>query len=183
MRLTKGLAAVAGFASRSPAAVASTHLSPWLSVPLAVVAGMLLAWLWWHVGRAGVPASRRWIRRASLTLALTLVPLLVAGTSFVDSTLEPRRYAEVWSVVLALLGLVVATAAIDAVNSMRLHLRDAENDRRAAAVELRSSLEGATRRPLQKAATMAGSHASAMGGLRQADESSDGNQQQPGAGA
>lgn len=126
-------------------AASGTHLSPWLTVPAAVLTGLGLAWLWWHVGRAGVPASRRVIRRTSLALALTLVPLLVAGTSFVDSTLEPRRYAEVWTLSLGVLGLIVATAAIDAVNSVRLHLLDPHAEHALSADEVRSLLERAER--------------------------------------
>lgn len=102
------------------AAAPAPHLPAWLAVPLGMLVGFVLAWLWWRVGRAGVARSRRFIRRTSLLLALMLVPMLVVGTSFVDSASQPRRYVEVWVVAMAILALIVLTAIADAINSVRL---------------------------------------------------------------
>lgn len=101
--------------------LAAVHVSPMVAAPLGVVVGLALGWLWWWQGREDVPRSRRLIRRASLLLGLVLVPMLVSGLSFVDPSVDPRRYAQTWTLVLVVLALVVATAVIDALNSFRVH--------------------------------------------------------------
>lgn len=159
-------------------APSGTHLAAWITVPGAAVAGLLLAWLWWHVGRPGVERSRRLIRRTSLALALALVPLLVVGTSFVDSSLEPRRYAEVWTVALGVLALVVATAGLDAANSLRLHLRESHAEHLASARELRASFERTKR-----AREASGRAAGLSGGAMEQEQQEARAPQRPGEGS
>lgn len=120
--------------------VGAVHVAPWVTAPLGAVVGLALGWLWWWQGRDGVPPSRRRIRRASLLLGLVLVPMLVAGLSFVDPSVDPRRYAEIWSLVLVLLGLIVATAVIDAVNSLRVHALEQRAESRGEADALVKSV-------------------------------------------
>lgn len=116
--------------------IAAVHLSPSITVPVAVVAGIALGWLWWWQGREGVPTSRRRLRRISIVGMLMLVPMLVAGTSLIDPDVEPRRYAEVWTLLIGILLIVVALAVADALNTLRLHAREASDASDAIAREL-----------------------------------------------
>ncbi|MFO0872768.1 MAG: hypothetical protein U0575_02190 [Phycisphaerales bacterium] len=119
--------------------LAAVHVSPSVTVPSAAVAGVALGWLWWWEGRAGVPRSRRAIRRFSFILGLMLVPTIVSGLSFVDPSVDPRRYAQTWSLALLLLAAVVGAAVLDAMNSFRLHAAEQAAESSAAADALATS--------------------------------------------
>lgn len=123
--------------------LAAVHVSPSVTVPSAAVAGVALGWLWWWEGRAGVPRSRRAIRRFSFILGLMLVPTIVSGLSFVDPSVDPRRYAQTWSLALLLLAAVVGAAVLDAMNSFRLHAAEQAAESRAAADALATSVRRA----------------------------------------
>lgn len=119
-----------------PGLLAAVHAAPAITVPVAIVAGITLGWLWWWHGREGVPRSRRVLRRISIVGLLLLVPMLVAGTSFIDPDLAPRRYAEVWTMLIGILFVVVVLAVIDALNTLRLHAIDEREASTAIAREL-----------------------------------------------
>ncbi|HMN94917.1 MAG TPA: hypothetical protein PKC43_00735 [Phycisphaerales bacterium] len=126
----------AGCAERGGALLAAVHAPPAITVPGALIGGAALGWLWWWQGRDGVPASRRRLRRISIVGMLILLPMLVAGASFVDPDLEPRRYAETWTVAVGLLAIVVLLAVVDAFNTFRLHAKEQLDASRTMAREM-----------------------------------------------
>ncbi len=104
----------------------------WLVLPLAgialiVQAGYLIALKELPKGR--IPPSRKRIRTASSWLSMFAIPLSAYGFGFA-STQDPRLFAIVWMVVIALIAGILLLAGLDAVNTLRLH--------RKAAQELRS---------------------------------------------
>lgn len=101
----------------------------------------VLLWYWLRLGREGVPLSRRKLRRASVVLALLALPTLVAGFSFVDGDVEPRRYLVVWATAVLLVMLIVLTAVLDVINNLRIHARWQEEDAVRAAGELLAVIE------------------------------------------
>lgn len=121
--------------------LAAVHLSPSVTIPPALALLAVLIWYWLRLGRADVPMSRRKIRRASVTLAVLAVPTLVAGFSFVDGDVEPRRYLVVWATAVLLLMLIVVTAVLDVINNLRIHARWQEEDAVRAAGELLAAIE------------------------------------------
>lgn len=102
----------------------AVHLSPVVTVPIALVVVVWALWYWTRLGAAPVPVSRRWIRRASLIVILGGLPALVRGASFVDPSIDPIAYTQTWTVAIGALVLLVLCAVIDAVNSVRLHAID-----------------------------------------------------------
>lgn len=108
--------------------LAAAHLSPMVTLPPAVLALVWLGWYWRRLGRA--PASRRRIRRVSLCTMIVAGAAVVAGLSFVDPDVAPNRYVIVWAAAFASIAVVVCTAVIDAMNSVRLHSRDIADAKR-----------------------------------------------------
>jgi peptidoglycan/LPS O-acetylase OafA/YrhL len=94
-------------------------------MPPAIGVAAWIAWYWMRLGRDSVPSSRRRIRRISLVLMLMLLSMLVGGLSIVDRQVEPNRYIIVWILALVVILMIVATAGLDAVNTMRLIQRQA----------------------------------------------------------
>jgi C4-dicarboxylate-specific signal transduction histidine kinase len=103
--------------------VLASHLSAFVTVPLAIVIGLGLAWYWMRLGNSEVPASRRRIRRTSVVFMLTSLPMFVRGLSILESKTKPREYVLTWTMAMLMVALVMITAAIDAANNMRLHRR------------------------------------------------------------
>jgi hypothetical protein len=64
--------------ARVDPALAGRDLGPWfmlpwwISIPLAVLLAVALVWYFMRLGRPGVPRGRRWLRRASVVLALAV---------------------------------------------------------------------------------------------------------------
>ena len=100
--------------------MAAVHLSPWLTVPVALVVVVWALAYWTMLGDAEVPASRRWIRRFSLVIMLIGLPALVRASSFVDPHVDRMAYAQTWTVAIGALFLLIAVAVLDAINSVRL---------------------------------------------------------------
>ena len=95
----------------------------WLVLPLAgvaliVQAGYLIALK--EVPRGKIPPSRKRIRTASSWLSMFAIPLSAYGFGFA-STQDPRLFAIVWMVVIALIAGILLLAGLDAVNTLRLH--------------------------------------------------------------
>ena len=103
--------------------LAEAHLPPGVSIPVAVVMAIWMLWYWKCLGRAGLPDSRRRIRRSSLAVMLSTLPVCVQGVSFLDFETQPNQYAITWLLIIFLLGLVLVTAALDTVNTLRLASR------------------------------------------------------------
>lgn len=129
----------------APLVLAATHLSPWICVPLGAAAGLGLGVLWWTFGAPEVPTSRRRIRRASTLVALLLVPILVAGLCFIDPATAPRHYAEVWTLAIALVFVLVLLAVVDALNSVRIHANEHFQETDVAARELAEAMRAMRR--------------------------------------
>lgn len=100
--------------------------------PALVVAGWIM-WYWHRLAAPEVPDSRRRIRRASIIVILASLPILVRGLSFLDHATDHSQYIITWLLVLFTLGLVVVTAGIDLVNTLRIE-RKADRQRVAKAV-------------------------------------------------
>jgi hypothetical protein len=123
--------------------VAAVHIAPGITVPLAVVLAGGLVWLWLRLGRRGVPADRRRVRRISIALMLLTLPALVRGASFVDPEIDPRAYLLTWTAVMLMIGLVLLTAGVDVAVSVRLHRIAMERELRDAADELARAIDRA----------------------------------------
>jgi hypothetical protein len=109
---------------------ASVTVSPWLALPLAAVALILIAWHSTGLDRRTMPRSRKRIRQANSWVMMLCVPLFAAGASLVSAASAPRAFVLIWTVVAMLVILSVVLAIIDALNTWRLA---AETRRRVAA--------------------------------------------------
>jgi len=103
--------------------LANVHLNPALGAPLGAAAVALLLWYWVRLGRPGVPASRRSIRRFVTAMMILTVPLLVLGMSVHDPEVNHRGYILTWTAVLAMIAVIVLGALIDVINNLRLYQR------------------------------------------------------------
>ncbi|MFN0012573.1 MAG: hypothetical protein ACKVS8_13120 [Phycisphaerales bacterium] len=101
-------------------ALAPDLVSPWVAVPLAMALMFLVAGHVLAVQRTPMPASRRRIRTASGLLMLVVAPLLAHAISTGPGTDQPRPMAVLWLFILSMLGMVVALALLDLVNTLRL---------------------------------------------------------------
>lgn len=120
--------------------LAAIHIPPVYSLAVAAMVLGWITWYWIRLGQEHVPTSRRTIRRISLAvMTLTLIPL-VRGASFVDRAVEPREYVVTWTVALLLILAVIACAALDAINSLRLHQRMAHDAISDSARELMDAI-------------------------------------------
>ena len=111
----------------------STQVPATVTIPLALVIGASVLSYWQRLGQTGVPESRRRIRRASIVLMLVALPVFVRALSFVDPDVHPTDYVVTWLLALVLIGLVLVTAGIDVVDTLRLHVRsrhDADDSKR-----------------------------------------------------
>lgn len=109
----------------------------WLVLPIALIAlviqaGYLIALK--ELPKGVIPPSRKRIRTASGWMSMFAIPLAAYGFG-IATTADPKLYAIVWLVVIALLGGVLMLAGLDAMNTMRLH--------RKAAVRLSSEFREA----------------------------------------
>ncbi len=109
--------------------LAAATVSPWLALPLAAVALILIAWHSTGLDRRPMPASRRRIRQANSWVMMLCVPLFAAGASLVSAETSPRAFVLIWTVVGMLVILSVLLAIVDALNTWRL----ASDARRRAA--------------------------------------------------
>lgn len=116
--------------------LAATHFHLGLSVPAAALIAGWIVWYWRRLGRPDVPVSRRRIRRASMFLMVISLPMFVRALSVLDPKVDPRQYVATWMLAMAVVGLVILTAALDAINNLRLHRQLHEQEIRLAAREL-----------------------------------------------
>lgn len=100
--------------------LANVTLSPWIALPLAAVALILIAWHSTGLDRRPMPPSRRRIRQANSWVMMLCVPLLAAGTSVVSANSSPRAFVLIWTVVALLVLLSVLLAIADALNTWRI---------------------------------------------------------------
>jgi len=107
--------------------VNNTPLLPaWVVLPVAafmllVVAVHLLLML-----KSEMPASRKRIRTLNGWIMLFLVPIGAAAFGIVSPG-EPRLFVLIWSIVIAMLFLLIGLAVLDMVNTTRLYQRERDN--------------------------------------------------------
>lgn len=102
----------------------------WISVPLAVVVGGVLAWYFFRLGRPDVPPGRRFLRRASAVIALVALVPLVRALTFVHPHEDRVGFAAAWSGVLLLLLGCLVLAIIDVIVVTRGGIREYRKLRR-----------------------------------------------------
>lgn len=91
----------------------------WLVAP---VAGALMLAVGGHMmatRRAAMPESRRRIRIANAWLMVLTLPLTAYAFGVLQDN-DPRRFVLVWTGVAGLIGLVIAVAVVDMLNTIRL---------------------------------------------------------------
>ena len=108
--------------------ILAVHLPAAVTIPLALVVAGWIMWYWHRLAAPEVPDSRRRIRRASLIVMLVSQPILVQALSFANSDTNPTAYVIAWLLVIFLVGLVLVTAGLDVLNTMRLQ-REQRRDR------------------------------------------------------
>lgn len=101
--------------------LAAVHLSPWFTVLIGTLSLGSLGWYWWRLGDSGLPPSRRRVRRLATALMIMTLPLLVAGLSVHDPSVNQHGYLLAWTSVMGLVFLIVLLAVADIVNNARLY--------------------------------------------------------------
>jgi len=114
----------------------AVHAPGWLTVPAGIGAVTWLVWYWLRLGRAGVPQSRRRIRRTSLVVIFVGLIVIVRAVSFIDERVDPTGYTVTWAMAILLVLILLFIAFIDLLNNLRLH----RNDRERALLESRERL-------------------------------------------
>jgi hypothetical protein len=121
--------------------VIATLVHPAITVPPAVVIAAALWWYWLRIGHVGAQhASRRRIRRVSTLVMLLSLPLFVHSLSILDPATHPRRFVLQWSVLALLMLIIILSAAVDAINSLRLHREEMRREMIEAANELAKTI-------------------------------------------
>lgn len=121
-------------------------VTPWLVIPLAVLAMLFLAGHIINLRADGeMPDSRRRIRLANAWLMLLLAPIAAMAFSIVTPG-QAREFVLLMSIVVGMLGFIVILACADAVNNLRIH-RSAVRELREeiAKVRLDAQIEEAKR--------------------------------------
>lgn len=76
--------------------VVGAVMSPWVALPVAAVALVLIAWHSTGLDAREMPASRRRIRQANAWVMMLGVPLFAIGVSIVNEDRSPRAFVLVW---------------------------------------------------------------------------------------
>jgi len=118
--------------------IATAHLDPRMTVPVAIIVAGIVVWYWWRLGHSTVPRSRRLIRRMSMFLVLMLLPALVRGLSYLDAGIDGHAYVVAWSVATLLVLLILLVACIDALMTIG-------QERRALSLTSRRGISGPAR--------------------------------------
>lgn len=124
------------------ALIGAIHVHPAVTVPIGVIVLAWMAWYWLRLGRKGVPASRRIIRRCSLAAMLIGLPALVAAASYFDPDGgDAQAYVMSWLIAMLVLLIVVVLAIVDGLNSMYVHSLIKREEAIRAADELVAAME------------------------------------------
>ena len=124
---------------------AQTHLSPAVTVPAAVLCGLVCVYYWVRLGRPDTPAPRRRIRRFSLGIVLIELLVLVFASSLVDPDVNPAEYVVAWSVAMFLLIGLVILALLDYVTTVRLHVAAVTQEIADESEKIRAAMEAVKR--------------------------------------
>ncbi len=121
--------------------LAATHLQPIWTIAAAFLIAAWIVWYWIRLGSSAVPPSRRKIRRLSLALMLLSLPPFVRALSFLDPQTQKQEYVVTWSVAFVMALLVMSTAGLDALNTLRLMRRQSADELREAAADLTRAVQ------------------------------------------
>lgn len=121
--------------------LAAVHLSPFITIAIAMLVLGWIIWYWIRLGRPHVPRSRRTLRRISLALMIILIPLLVAALSFLDPAQHQRPYIMTWTGAMVVIAILVIVAGLDAMNTMRIVQQQTHEELREAAGELAEAIK------------------------------------------
>jgi uncharacterized BrkB/YihY/UPF0761 family membrane protein len=91
----------------------------WITGPMAMLMLVAVAAHLLAMRTADMPESRRRIRTANGWLILITVPVLAIAFSMV-SPRQPRQFTLIWTVAVAMVGMVIAMAVLDVANNLRL---------------------------------------------------------------
>lgn len=133
--------------------LAETMVSPWLAIPAASVAMLMLAGHVLGMARLGndeLPASRRRIRTSNGLVMMFTCPMGAYALGIADVH-DARRWTLAWTMLAGLVVIVVFLALLDMLNTLRLYAGEKRKLRR----ELR---EGSGRRLAQEVARSGGLH-------------------------
>jgi hypothetical protein len=100
------------------APLASAMVSPWIVLPIAAIAILLLALQAVWTQRDSMPVVRRQIRTAGATLHLFTVVALAIGLGIIDPA-DRRMFVMIWLIIMMLVGLSVVIALLDVLQSLR----------------------------------------------------------------
>jgi hypothetical protein len=106
-------------------------ISPFIALPLAFVLMVVVALHARATRRSAEPASRKRVRLANASLMMLTLPLIAVGFSLLNPRTHRQEWLLVWLAAIALLGMNVLLAVIDAANTLRL-LRAARRRIRAS---------------------------------------------------
>ena len=121
--------------------IGAFHLQPTVTLTLAAAVAAFLIWYWLRLGRSCVPCGRRRVRRLSLCFMFLTLPVLVRGLSFVDPAVEKRAYLITWTAVLMLVLIVLLTAFLDVVVSLKVHRAQQAEELMQAGEQLRKAIQ------------------------------------------
>jgi hypothetical protein len=130
---------------------AATHLDPWLTVTLAAIVLLGMAWYWPRLAAPEIPRLRRRIRRASLLVGCLGVIGAALGFGLIDPDRTPIPYLFAWAGAGLAIGAVVLLAIIDALVSVRIHRRAMGEVRRESARQLGRAIDEARARRMSVA--------------------------------
>ncbi len=98
----------------------SPAFPPWIILPLALVAMLIVSAHVTLTQASAAPRSRKRLRIANGWVMLITLPLLAAGVSLVTPDRSPRLFVLTWIGVALLLTLSILLAMLDAANTVRL---------------------------------------------------------------
>ena len=130
--------------------ILAVHLPPAVTIPPVIGLALWIMWYWKRLDDPKVDAKRRRIRRASIMVMFVALIPFVRALSFVDHKTNPTEYFISWLLVVFALGLVVVTAMIDAVNTVRIHHEEQIDEAAKASYELRNLAKHARKRTALK---------------------------------
>ncbi len=126
--------------------LAATHLDPWLTVALAAILLLAMAWYWPRLSAAEMPRVRRRIRRASLLVGCLGIVGAALGFGLIDPDRTPIPYLAAWAGAGLAIGTVVLLAIVDAIVSVHIHRRAMGVMRRESAASLGRAIDEARAR-------------------------------------
>ncbi len=130
--------------------ILAVHLPPTVTIPPAIGLALWIMWYWKRLDDPKVDAKRRRIRRASIMVMFVALIPFVRALSFVDHQTNPTGYVISWLLVTFAIGLVVVTAILDSLNTVRMHHAEQIDEAAEASDDLRNLAKRARKREALK---------------------------------